>query len=60
MIAELQKKLGVRTDGKFGKDTIKALQKFLNETMKSNLEVDGYCGFNTVTALQKWLNSQVK
>lgn len=60
LIAELQKKIGARTDGKFGADSIKKLQTFLNNTMKANLEVDGYCGYNTVTALQKWLNSQVK
>lgn len=60
LIAELQKKIGARTDGKFGADSIKKLQTFLNSTMKTNLEVDGYCGYNTVTELQKWLNSQVK
>lgn len=60
MISALQKKVGASTDGKFGKETIKKLQEFLNTNMKLNLEVDGYCGKETVTALQNWLNSQVK
>lgn len=54
LIAAIQKKVGARTDGKFGKDTIKLLQKFLG------VEQDGYCGKNTVTVLQKWANNQVR
>lgn len=41
-------------DGKFGFNSIKALQK------KLGVEVDGYCGINTVSAFQRYLNSQVK
>lgn len=41
-------------DGKFGYNTIRALQK------KLGVCVDGYCGVLTVKAFQKYLNSQVK
>lgn len=54
LIAAIQKKIGARTDGKFGSDTIKKLQSFLK------VGVDGYCGPETVKAFQKWLNAQVK
>ena len=54
LISAIQKKVGARTDGKFGPETIKKLQKFLGVAQ------DGYCGYNTVSAFQKWLNSQVK
>lgn len=54
LIAAIQKKIGARTDGKFGSDTIKKLQSFLK------VGVDGYCGPETVKAFQNWLNAQVK
>ena len=59
LIGAIQKKLGVRTDGKFGPDTIKALQKQLKENVDKNLEIDGYCGPETVKAWQKFLNSKI-
>lgn len=41
-------------DGKFGYNSIRALQK------KLGVGQDGYCGVLTVKAFQSWLNSQVK
>lgn len=41
-------------DGKFGYNSIKALQR------KLNVGQDGYCGVLTVKAFQQYLNSQVK
>lgn len=47
----LQKKLGVKTDGLFGKGSNTALQKYLKVT------ADGVFGPNSVKALQKALNA---
>lgn len=56
-IKALQKWCGMslfKRDGRFGPETIKALQ-----TKLGNLQVDGYCGEYTVKALQEFLNSVV-
>ena len=55
-IKALQKWCGMKSsdvDGRFGPNTIKALQRKLG-----NVQVDGYCGEYTVRAFQEFLNSQ--
>lgn len=55
MVKALQKKVGVTADGYMGKNTVKALQKYLNKK-GYDLSVDGYMGVATVKAWQKYLN----
>lgn len=50
MIARLQSRLGVKTDGLIGPGTIKAWQRRLG------VQVDGYMGPATVNAIQRKLN----
>ena len=57
VIRALQKKIGVKIDGIVGKDTAKALQKYLTK-QGYTCAVDGYIGIKTVTALQKWINGE--
>lgn len=52
-IKALQKKLGVTADGLLGKNTIKALQRWLGV-----VPADGICGKQTTIALQKFLESK--
>lgn len=56
MIKELQRLIGAKVDGFFGKESVKALQRFLNKH-GFNLKVDGYMGPDTVCAWQKYLNA---
>jgi hypothetical protein len=35
-------------------DTVKELQRYLNDTMKLNLKVDGVLGKNTIAIIKKW------
>lgn len=55
MVKALQKKIGATDDGYMGKDTVRALQKYLTKKGYA-LEADGYMGIATVRALQKYLN----
>lgn len=55
LIRAMQKLFGITADGYCGKQTIKALQSFLNTEIKAGLDVDGYCGVKTVKAFQTWL-----
>ena len=52
-VKALQKWLGIKADGVWGKSTSKALQKFLGVT------VDGVAGPETFKALQKWANKEL-
>lgn len=56
MIKSLQRLIGAKVDGFFGKESVKALQRFLNKH-GFNLKVDGYMGPDTVCAWQKYLNT---
>lgn len=56
MIKALQRLIGAKVDGYFGKESVKALQRFLNKH-GFNLKVDGYMGPDTVCAWQKYLNT---
>ena len=46
-------------DGILGRDTIKALQQFLNKKYSLKLATDGVCGPETAKALQRHLNKVV-
>lgn len=55
-IKALQTKLGVKADGMIGKNTIAALQNFLNkEVADAKLTADGIIGPKTIKALQTYL-----
>lgn len=60
VIKEIQKLVGVTRDGHAGKNTVKAMQKFLNKKGYSCGAVDGYMGSKTVKAWQKYINSRIK
>ena len=56
-VRALQKKVGAKpVDGKWGKNTSKAFQRFLNKN-GAKLTVDGVFGKNSVKALQRYLNA---
>ena len=59
MVRALQKLVGATIDGYMGKNTVKALQKFLNNKGFNAGKVDGYMGEKTVKAWQKYLNSRL-
>jgi murein L,D-transpeptidase YcbB/YkuD len=50
-VKAMQKWLGVKADGVWGKGTSKALQK------KLGIKADGYFGKNSMKALQRYLNN---
>ena len=58
-VKAVQKMVGVKEDGKWGKVTSKAVQTYLNEH-GAKLKVDGYFGKISVKAWQTWLNAKVK
>ena len=58
MIRALQKFIGAKTDGWFGKGSVMALQKFLNGK-GYKLSVDGSMGPATVKAWQQYINSRL-
>lgn len=55
MVKKMQKLFGVEADGYMGKNTVIAMQKFLNKK-GYKLKADGYMGEATVRAWQKYLN----
>lgn len=59
MIKALQKLVGTTQNGQAGKNTVKAMQKFLNKKGFSCGSVDGYMGSKTVKAWQKYINSKL-
>ena len=44
-------------DGRFGRDTVRALQRWLNREHKAKLDVDGKAGYSTWRALQRALGA---
>ena len=60
VIKEIQKLVGVTRDGKAGKKTVMAMQKFLNKKGYSCGTADGVMGAKTVKAWQKYINSRLK
>ena len=59
MVKAIQKLVGVKADGKMGKNTVKAMQKFLNKKGYSCGTPDGYMGPKTIKAWQKYINSRL-
>lgn len=59
MVKAVQKMVGIKEDGIWGKVTSKAVQTYLNEN-GAKLKVDGYFGSISVKEWQKWLNTKVK
>ena len=59
MVKAIQKLVGATVDGHAGKNTVIAMQKFLNNKGFSCGSVDGYMGPNTVKAWQKYINSRL-
>jgi peptidoglycan hydrolase-like protein with peptidoglycan-binding domain len=46
-------------DGKLGKDTIKALQRYLNSAIGSGLKIDGIIGSATTAAINDAINKRI-
>lgn len=59
MVKAIQKLVGATADGKAGKNTVKAMQTFLNKKGYSCGTVDGYMGTKTIKAWQKYINSRL-
>ena len=55
VLKQLQIKIGAGSDGLFGKQSVIALQNWLNRNGYSCGKADGYLGTKTVVALQKWI-----
>lgn len=51
MVRVLQSRLGVVVDGQMGHDTVKGIQRLLNDTVGAGLVVDGYYGPATSSAV---------
>lgn len=59
MVKAIQGLVGTTRDGYAGKNTVKAMQKFLNARGYSCGSVDGYMGKKTVMAWQRYINSRL-
>ena len=59
VIKRIQKLVGVKQDGKAGKQTVTAMQKFLKDKKFYAGNIDGICGKVTVMAWQKYVNSKL-
>lgn len=55
VLKQLQIKIRVIDDGLFGKNSVIALQNWLNKNGYACGKADGYLGAKTVVALQKWI-----
>ena len=55
-IKALQKLVGTEADGYMGKETVKALQRFLQKHGLYSGAIDGIAGAGTVTGWQKYIN----
>jgi hypothetical protein len=59
MVKAIQKLVGATVDGHAGKNTVIAMQKFLNKKGFNCGSADGYMGPATVKAWQKYINSRL-
>lgn len=59
LIRAIQKLVGAYPDGACGKNTIKAIQNFLNKQGFSVGNADGYMGSKTVKGWQNYINSRL-
>lgn len=55
VLKQLQIKIGTGSDGLFGRNSVIALQNWLNRNGYACGKADGYLGAKTVIALQKWI-----
>ena len=59
MVKAIQRLVGASVDGKAGKNTVKAMQQFLNKNGFNCGTVDGYMGAKTIKAWQNYINSRL-
>lgn len=59
MVKAIQRLVGATVDGFAGKNTVIAMQRFLNNKGFNCGAADGYMGPNTVKAWQKYINSRL-
>lgn len=59
MVSAIQKLVGSTRDGKMGKNTIKAMQKFLKARSLYTGSIDGKMGWKTVDGWQRYINSKL-
>lgn len=59
LIKAIQRFLGINDDGWCGKNTVKAMQKFLKNKGYYTGNIDGSMGSKTVKAWQKYINSRL-
>ena len=59
MVKAIQRLVGVSADGKAGKNTVKAMQNFLNRKGFNCGTADGYMGAKTIKAWQNYINSRL-
>jgi peptidoglycan hydrolase-like protein with peptidoglycan-binding domain len=59
MVKAIQRLVGAGVDGHAGKNTVIAMQKFLNARGFNCGSADGYMGAKTVKAWQKYINSRL-
>ena len=59
VIKNIQKLVGVKRDGYAGKNTVKAIQRFLKKKKLYDGNISGYMGEKTVKAWQTYINSKL-
>ena len=60
MVKAIQKLVGVKADGKMGKQSVMAMQKFLDKKGFECGKADGFMGAKTIKAWQKYINARLK
>ena len=60
MVKAIQKLVGVKADGKMGKQTVMAMQKFLDKKGFDCGTPDGFMGEKTIKAWQRYINARLK
>ena len=60
MVKAIQKLVGVKADGKMGKQTVMAMQKFLDKKGFECGKADGFMGEKTIKAWQRYINARLK
>lgn len=58
-VKAIQKLIGAKVDGKMGKQSVMAMQKFLHKKGFECGTADGYMGPKTIKAWQKYINSRL-
>ena len=60
MVRTIQKLVGTKVDGKMGKQSVMAMQKFLDKKGFDCGEPDGFMGAKTIKAWQRYINARLK